>query len=89
MEKCTFCVQRINAARQDMKVRGDKKIKDGTVVTACQEVCPTGAITFGDINDEASEVAKLAKDKRGYRVLDFLGVEPSVTYLAKIRNPMA
>ena len=87
MEKCTFCVQRINAARQDMKVRGDKKIKDGTVVTACQEVCPTGAITFGDINDEASEVAKLAKDKRGYRVLDFLGVEPSVTYLAKIRNP--
>lgn len=89
MEKCTFCVQRINAARQDMKVRGESRIKDGTVVTACQEVCPTGAITFGDINDSTSEVARLAKDKRGYRVLDFLGVKPSVTYLAKIRNPMA
>ena len=90
MEKCTFCVQRINAARQDMKVRGDKKMKDGTVVTACQEVCGAGAITFGDINDESSAVYQLAKkDKRRYRVLDFLGVEPSVTYLAKIRNPMA
>tara|TARA_B100001939_G_scaffold268754_2_gene236318 strand:+ start:4143 stop:7265 length:3123 start_codon:yes stop_codon:yes gene_type:complete len=90
MEKCTFCVQRINAARQDMKVRGDKKMKDGTVVTACQEVCAAGAITFGDINDDSSAVYQLAKkDKRRYRVLDFLGVEPSVTYLAKIRNPMA
>jgi Fe-S-cluster-containing dehydrogenase component/anaerobic selenocysteine-containing dehydrogenase len=90
MEKCTFCVQRINAARQDMKVRGDKRMKDGTVVTACQEVCPSGAITFGDVNDESSAVYQLAKkDKRSYRVLDFLGVAPSITYLARIRDPMA
>jgi len=86
MEKCTFCVQRINAARQESVARAEKRIADGAVVTACQEVCPTKAISFGDIKDSGSEVARLAKDARGYQVLDFLGVKPSITYLAKIRN---
>lgn len=86
IEKCTFCVHRISGARQEAKARGESRIKDGVVKTACQEVCPTNAITFGDAHDSTSEVAKLKNDKRGYRVLDFLGVGPSITYLAKIRN---
>ena len=87
MEKCTFCVQRIAAARQDSKVKKEKQIPDGAVQTACQEVCPTQAITFGNILDPKSEVSKLKeKEKRGYGVLDFLGVKPQVTYLAKVRN---
>ncbi|MBI3394485.1 MAG: 4Fe-4S dicluster domain-containing protein [Spirochaetia bacterium] len=86
MEKCTFCIHRITAARHEMRVRGDKRIQDGTVKTACQEVCPTNAITFGDIHDKTSDVSRLAADARGYKVLDFLGVGPSITYLAKIRN---
>ncbi|MBL8018538.1 MAG: TAT-variant-translocated molybdopterin oxidoreductase [Leptospirales bacterium] len=86
MEKCTFCIQRINSARQDSIARGDKRIGDGAVVTACQEVCCADAISFGDINDPASKVNKLSKDIRGYQVLDFLGVKPAITYLAKIRN---
>ncbi|MBI5266397.1 MAG: molybdopterin oxidoreductase, partial [candidate division Zixibacteria bacterium] len=86
MEKCTFCVQRISAARQEARRNNKRRVDDGAVVTACQEVCPTGCITFGNINDEASEVARRAQDPRGYKVLDFLGVNPSVTYLAKVRN---
>ena len=87
MEKCTFCVQRINLARHEMKAKGEKKLRDGVVVTACQDVCPTKAITFGDQNDPKSDVAKLLKkDPRGFKVLDFLGIKPSVTYLARIRN---
>lgn len=86
MEKCTFCIQRISSARQEMKAKGETRIPDGEVITACQEVCPTRAISFGDTNDPNSDVAKLRKDIRAYRVLDFIGVEPAVTYLAKIRN---
>lgn len=88
MEKCTFCVQRISGARQEMLARGETKIRDGVIKTACQEVCPTQAISFGDINDPDSEVSKLSRgeEKRAYKVLDFLGINPSVTYLAKIRN---
>ena len=92
MEKCSFCVHRIASARQDMKARGDKQIRDGEMVTACQEVCPTNAISFGDINDRKSEVHNLVKTEkgtekgRGYGVLEFLGVKPQVTYLAKVRN---
>ncbi len=87
IEKCSFCLHRISNARREMRARGDEKMMDGTVVTACQEVCPTKAISFGDINDKTSEVAKLVKrETRGYKVLDFLAVNPSVTYLAKVRN---
>ena len=92
MEKCTFCVQRISADRQNITSNGTGN-KNGianansNLKTACQEVCPTNAITFGNILDSKSDVAKLKKrDKRGYKVLDFLGVKPQVTYLAKLRN---
>lgn len=86
IEKCSLCIHRLNRARQDMKVKGQKKLVDGSVQTACQEVCPSNAITFGDINDKDSRVHQLAADNRGYKVLDFLATNPSITYLAKVRN---
>ncbi len=88
IEKCTFCIQRLNKARIDAKAKGLSRVPDGSVKTACQEVCPANAIYFGDVNDPNSEVSKLAKKGRGYKVLDFLGVKPSITYLAKARNPI-
>ena len=91
MEKCTFCVQRIASHRQDKKVNKAKgkelNPQDKSLQTACQEVCPTQAISFGNILDPDSEVAKLKKEeKRQYKVLDFLGIKPQVSYLAKVRN---
>ena len=91
MEKCTFCIQRIASARQDMKAQGERRMRDGAVRTACQEVCPSNAISFGDRNDPKSEIHhtvenKETRDPRGYQALDFLGVRPSITYLAKVRN---
>ncbi len=88
MEKCTFCVQRIASARQEHKAKNKTGvIEDGVVKTACQEVCPSQAISFGNILDPQSEVSSLRrKEKRSYKVLEFLGVKPQVTYLAKVRN---
>ncbi len=88
MEKCTFCIQRIAVARQESRARGDKYVADGSFQTACQEVCPSGAILFGNINDPKSAVslAKKTEAKRTYQVLDFLAVKPSITYLARVRN---
>ncbi len=88
VEKCTFCVQRINLARQETKSKGKKLIPDKMIKTACQEVCPSGAISFGNILDQKSEVNKeLEKSKdRSYHVLEYLNVKPSISYLAKIRN---
>ncbi len=86
MEKCTFCVQRINAAKFAARNRGEN-VKDGAVRTACQEACPAQAIVFGDANDPESLVAKLKRSGRRFRVLEELNVKPNVNYLARIRNP--
>jgi Fe-S-cluster-containing dehydrogenase component len=84
MEKCTYCLQRIARARQHSQVTGTP-LKDGDVVTACQAVCPTTAIHFGDLNDPASAVARLRESPRHYSLLGELNTKPRTTYLARVR----
>ncbi len=86
MEKCSYCVQRINHARIDAK-KEDRDIRDGDIVTACQQVCPADAIVFGNLNDKSSRITKLKAEARNYAILTDLGTRPRTSYLAKIRNP--
>ena len=85
MEKCTFCVQRINEAKGIAKDHS-RKILDGELKTACQQSCPAEAIVFGNVNDPNSEISQLIKNPRGFRSMEVLNTKPSITYLTKVRN---
>jgi molybdopterin-containing oxidoreductase family iron-sulfur binding subunit len=86
MEKCTFCVQRIQDGRIRAKAE-HRPVLDGDIVPACAAACPSQAITFGDLKDPRSLVAQLTQAKRGYKVLEEVGARPAITYLADLKNP--
>ena len=83
MEKCTFCVQRIRGAQNQARLE-ERIVRDGDIVTACQQTCPSDAIVFGDLNDRRSRVYELAGNPRGYHVLAGLNTKPAITYLARV-----
>jgi Fe-S-cluster-containing dehydrogenase component len=86
MEKCSYCIQRINRVKIETD-KANRPIKDGEIVPACEQACPTKAIVFGDMNDANSRVAKLKKQQRDYGLLEDLDTRPRTTYLARLTNP--
>ncbi|HEY6802599.1 MAG TPA: TAT-variant-translocated molybdopterin oxidoreductase [Pyrinomonadaceae bacterium] len=86
MEKCTYCVQRIQSVKIQTEIEG-RRAQDGEIVTACQAVCPTEAIVFGDLSDKNSRVSKLKQSERNYSLLGELNTHPRTTYLMHLRNP--
>jgi len=86
MEKCTYCVQRIQ--NKKIKAKNERRdLQDGEITTACQDACPTSAITFGDLKDPKSAVAKKQNDRRSYELLGNLNTKPRTQYLSRVRNP--
>jgi molybdopterin-containing oxidoreductase family iron-sulfur binding subunit len=83
MEKCTMCLQRIIEGKDHARDAG-RPLKDGEIKTACQQTCPTQAITFGDLKDDKAQVSTLSRSARSYHVLEELGTRPAVTYLKKV-----
>lgn len=83
MEKCTFCVQRIRKAKEQADLEG-RHIRDGEVQPACVQTCPTSALVFGNRNDPESRVSVMARNDRGFRLLESLGTDPAVTYLKRL-----
>ena len=86
MEKCTYCIQRITQGRVTAEKEG-RQVRDGEVITACQQACPAGAITFGDLNDPDSRVSKLRASQRSYGLLEDLNTRPRTNYMALVLNP--
>ncbi len=87
MEKCTYCVQRISAARIAAKREG-REIGPNEVVPACAQACPAGAITFGDLGNDKSRMRKAKDDPRDYGLLEELNLKPRTRYLARLKNPV-
>ena len=86
MEKCTYCIQRVQNGKIYSRSKGDGLVHDGDIQSACQQACPTGAIVFGDLNDKTSRVYQLHNDSRAYAVLEELNIKPRTLYLSRIRN---
>jgi molybdopterin-containing oxidoreductase family iron-sulfur binding subunit len=87
MEKCTYCVQRINTARIDA-AKADRPIRDGEIRTACEQACPLGAIVFGNVADPRSRVAALKREPANYSLLGELNTRPRTTYLARVTQEL-
>jgi len=89
MEKCTFCIQRVRAAGWQATKEGSRDIRDGEIVVACQQSCPTDALWFGDINDPKSKVSQLKRGPFTFGILTEYNTMPRVTYMARFKNPNA